>query len=47
LARLFEAESEHAHDDLEVVLLVAEDAEDLLRTHSRFFKSLDQLLEPA
>jgi hypothetical protein len=44
---LFEAEREHAHDRVEVVMLVAEEEEDLETTHARIFKTLDQLLEPA
>ena len=44
---LFRAEREHAHDRIEVVLLVAEEEEDLQSTHARIFKTLGQLLEPA
>jgi hypothetical protein len=28
-------------------LLIAENETDLIKTHARFFKSLDRLLEPA
>jgi hypothetical protein len=45
---LLEAERRRADEpDLEVVLLNAADEADLRRTHSRFFESIDELLEPA
>jgi hypothetical protein len=45
LERLFAAERElRTNPDLEVVMLVAEDEDDLRRTHSHYFESLDELL---
>ncbi len=45
LHQLFEAERLlRGHPDLEVVLLTAADEEDLRRTHSRYFESVDELL---
>lgn len=46
LARLFEAEQRLRHEpDLEIVMLAAEDEDDLRKTHSRFFESVDELLK--
>jgi hypothetical protein len=46
--RLFEAESRlRDHPQLEIVLLTAADEDDLRRTHSRYFESIDELLEIA
>ena len=46
--RLFEAESRLCdHPQLEIVLLTAADEDDLRRTHSRYFESIDELLEIA
>jgi hypothetical protein len=48
MERLLEAEERRRdHPELEVVLLTARDEDDLRKTHSRFFESLDELLEPA
>jgi hypothetical protein len=48
LARLFEAEAKiRDHPQLEIVLLTADDEEDLLRTHARYFESFEDLLETA
>lgn len=46
--RLFEAESRlRDQPQLEIVLLTAADEDDLRRTHSRYFESIDELLEIA
>lgn len=43
--RLLEAERELANDPLQrVVLLVADDLDDLRRTHAHYFTSIDDLL---
>ena len=44
--RLFEAERlVRVNPQLEVVLLTAADEDDLRRTHSRYFESVDEILE--
>ena len=46
--RLFELEEQlQTPGDRGVVLLVADDEEDLRRTHAQYFKSFDELLELA
>jgi hypothetical protein len=46
--RLLEAEGRlRYHPELEIVLLTAADADDLRRTHARYFESTDELLELA
>jgi hypothetical protein len=48
IKRLIEAEQlRKENPTLEVVLLNAADEADLRRTHSRYFESIDELLEPA
>ena len=45
LERLFAAEQDaRSHPEVEVVLLTAADEDDLHRTHSRYFESVDELL---
>jgi hypothetical protein len=47
LARLLEAEQELRGSEYGVVLLIADDEESLRRTHSQYFETFDELLEPA
>jgi hypothetical protein len=48
VVNLLEAERRRAYaPELEVVLLNAVDEDDLRRTHSRYFESIEELLEPA
>jgi hypothetical protein len=47
LYRLVEAEEELRDTEYGVVLLVADDEEALRRTHSQYFETFDELLEPA
>ena len=45
LAKLFEAERQLRHEpELEIVMLAAEDEDDLRQTHSRYFESVEELL---
>jgi hypothetical protein len=44
----FEAEREHSGDpDIEVVVLGSHSKEELLRTHSRYFRSAREILQSA
>jgi hypothetical protein len=44
----FDAEARHhPAEAIEVVVLVAKTREDLIRTHSRYFRTLQELTQPA
>jgi hypothetical protein len=48
LETLFKAEATiRDHPEREIVLLTADDEDDLRRTHARYFESFDELLETA
>lgn len=43
----FRVEHERLEEPMEVVVLASTSREDLMRTHSRYFRSLDDLAHPA